>query len=147
MHVDCGNSGTTMRLGAGLVAGGGAPVMLDGDASLRRRPMERVAAPLRAMGARVTTTEGHAPLEIAGGDLRAIDWTLPVASAQIKSAVLLAGLRARGTTRVREPLATRDHTERLLPHLGAPVRHHEGTIEVAGGQRLRGADVPLPGDF
>jgi 3-phosphoshikimate 1-carboxyvinyltransferase len=144
--LDCGNSGTTMRLGAGLVAGGGASVRLDGDASLRRRPMERIAAPLRAMGATVDTTDGHAPLAIRGGSLAAIDWTLPVASAQVKSAILLAGLRARGTTRVREPLASRDHTERLLGHLGVRVGRTAGVVELDGGQRLRGADVPLPGD-
>src|SRR5207249_3325492 len=94
--VDCGNSGTTMRLGAGLVAGGQGRVVFDGDASLRRRPMERVAEPLRAMGATVETTGGRAPLTIRGGVLSGIDWTLAVASAQVKSAVLLAGLRARG---------------------------------------------------
>src|SRR5262245_29428602 len=145
--IDCGNSGTTMRLLAGILAGAAGEAVLDGDASLRRRPMERVAEPLRVMGATLETTAGHAPLTVRGGALRAIDWTVPVASAQVKSAVLLAGLRATGTTRVREPLATRDHTERLLPHLGALVRHHGGTIEVPGGQRLHGADVPLPGDF
>ena len=144
--VDCGNSGTTMRLGAGLVAGGGAEVTFDGDASLRRRPMERVAAPLRRMGARVETTDGHAPMVVAGGALAGIDCTLAVASAQVKSAILLAGLRARGATRVREPLPTRDHTERLLAHLGATVRRHPDGAEVAGGARLRGGTVPLPGD-
>lgn len=146
ISLDCGNSGTTMRLGAGLVAGGGAVVTLDGDASLRRRPMERVAAPLRAMGARVDTTDGHAPLVVTGGDLSAIDWTLPVASAQLKSAVLLAGLRARGTTRVREPLASRDHTERLLGHFGAVVRREDAAVVVEGGQALRAANVECPGD-
>jgi len=120
--IDCGNSGTTMRLTAGLVAGGPGTVVLDGDHSLRRRPMERVAAPLRAMGATVETTAGHAPVTVRGAALGAIDWTLPVPSAQVKSAILLAGLGARGTTRVREPLASRDHTERLLGHLGVRLR-------------------------
>jgi len=144
--VDCANSGTTMRLTAGLAAGGTGRITLDGDGSLRRRPMERVAAPLRAMGAMVETTAGCAPLVVRGGPLDAIDWTLPVASAQVKSAVLLAGLRARGTTRVREPLPSRDHTERLLAHLGAGVAHGAGVVEVAGGQRLTARPVPLPGD-
>jgi len=144
--LDCGNSGTTMRLGAGLVAGGPGVVTLDGDASLRRRPMERVGEPLRAMGARVATTDGHAPVVVEGGALGAVDWTLPVASAQVKSAVLLAALRARGTTRVREPLPTRDHTERLLGHFGVRVACTADGVAVEGGQPLRGASVPLPGD-
>ena len=144
--IDCGNSGTTMRLGAGLVAGAPGETTLDGDASLRRRPMERVAAPLRAMGAACDTTAGHAPVRVRGGALRGIEWTLPVASAQVKSAVLLAGLRARGTTRVREPLPSRDHTERLLPVFGAEVARERDGVAVAGGQRLRAAEVTLPGD-
>ena len=144
--LDCGNSGTTMRLGAGLVAGARGTFHLDGDASLRRRPMERIAAPLRRMGARVEATDGRAPLTVHGGGLEAIDWTLPVASAQVKSAVLLAGLRARGVTRVTEPLPSRDHTERLLGHFGVPVRREGGTIDVEGGRVLRAADVALPGD-
>jgi 3-phosphoshikimate 1-carboxyvinyltransferase len=146
VRIDCGNSGTTMRLGAGLVAGGPGTVVLDGDASLRRRPMERVAAPLRAMGATVETSAGHAPVTVLGGGLRGVEWTLPVASAQVKSAILLAGLRARGTTCVREPLASRDHTERLLGHLGVRLERAAGSIEMAGEQRLVGGAVPLPGD-
>ncbi len=146
VEVDCGNSGTTMRLVAGLVAGGGGTVVLDGDASLRRRPMERVAEPLRAMGASVETTAGRPPITVRGAPLTAVDWTLPVASAQVKSAVLLAGLRARGTTRVREPLPSRDHTERMLAYLGVRLGRGPGWIEVDGGQRLSGAPVPLPGD-
>jgi 3-phosphoshikimate 1-carboxyvinyltransferase len=144
--IDCGNSGTTMRLVAGVAAGGAGEVVLDGDASLRRRPMERVAEPLRAMGARVETTAGRAPLTVVGGQLVAIDWKLAVASAQVKSAVLLAGLRAGGTTRVHEPLASRDHTERLLRHLGVRLVGGPGTAAVEGGQRLAAADVSLPGD-
>ena len=144
--VDCGNSGTTTRLLCGLVAAGAGATILDGDASLRRRPMRRVAEPLVAMGARVETTDGHAPVTVHGAALAAIEWRLSVASAQVKSAVLLAGLRARGTTRVVEPLASRDHTERLLPHFGVRVSHAGHGVAVTGGQRLRGADVPLPGD-
>src|SRR5579862_1539427 len=145
--VDCGNSGTTMRLVAGLAASASAETTLDGDASLRRRPMERVAAPLRAMGATVDTTAGHAPLRVNGGALRGIEWTLPVASAQVKSAVLLAGLRARGATRVREPLASRDHTERMLGYLGVAVGRAGDVVEIDGGQRLRGREIVLPGDL
>jgi 3-phosphoshikimate 1-carboxyvinyltransferase len=144
--IDCANSGTTMRLGMGLVAGVPGHTILDGDASLRRRPMERVAEPLRAMGARVDTTAGRPPVVVRGGGLAAIDWRLPVASAQVKSAILLAGLRARGTTRVREPLPSRDHSERLLAHMGASVARDDGTIAIAGGQRLHAADISLPGD-
>jgi 3-phosphoshikimate 1-carboxyvinyltransferase len=144
--VDCGNSGTTMRLVAGIAAGGAGTVVLDGDASLRRRPMERVAAPLRAMGARVDTTAGHAPVHVHGARLAAIDWTLPVASAQVKTAILLAALRASGTTRVREPLPTRDHTERLLGHFGGRVAASAGCVALEGPQRLTAAEVVLPGD-
>ena len=144
--IDCANAGTTMRLVAGLAAGHPGTVVLDGDVSLRARPMERVAEPLRRMGATVETTAGHAPVTIHGAHLTAIDWRLPVASAQVKSAVLLAGLRARGTTRVREPLPSRDHTERLLRHLGVVVARDGDAVSLAGGQRLRAGDVSLPGD-
>jgi 3-phosphoshikimate 1-carboxyvinyltransferase len=144
--LDCGNSGTTMRLGAGLVAGGPGVVVMDGDASLRRRPMERIAAPLRQMGATVETTDGRAPLRVRGGALTGIDYTLPVASAQVKSAVLLAGLRARGTTRVREPLLSRDHTERMLAHQGVRLTRHADGVSLEGGQPLRPLALTLPGD-
>ena len=146
LQIDCGNSGTTMRLVAGLAAGVPGHVVLDGDASLARRPMERVAEPLRAMGATIETTAGHAPLAVRGAALTAIEWTLRVASAQVKSAILLAGLRASGTTRVREPLASRDHTERLLPHFGARLTRGAAGVGVEGGARLRATTVPLPGD-
>ena len=145
--IDCHNSGTTMRLGAGLVAGGGAIVTFDGDASLRRRPMERIAEPLRRMGAHVVTTNGHAPLAVRGGTLTAIDWPMPIASAQIKSAILLAGLRATGTTRVHEPIPSRDHTERLLGAMGVRVRREGSAVAVDGGTTLHGLTVPLPGDL
>lgn len=145
-QLDCENSGTTMRLGMGLVAGIPGRCTLDGDASLRRRPMERVAEPLRAMGARVETTGGRPPVRVEGAALHAIEWTLPVASAQVKSAILLAGLRADGLTRVREPLPSRDHTERMLRHLGVVVEMDERGVSLRGGQRLRGAAIPLPGD-
>lgn len=144
--LDCGNSGTTMRLLAGLLAGRPFATRLTGDASLSRRPMERIAAPLRAMGAQVHTTDGHAPLTVGGSTaLDGITYRLPVASAQVKSAVLLAGLGARGSTTVVEPTPTRDHTERMLEldvlHLGAE-RH----ITVAGGARVRARAYAVPRD-
>ncbi len=145
-ELDCANSGTTMRLGMGVVAGARGSSVLDGDASLRRRPMERVAEPLRAMGAEIDTSDGRPPVRVRGGRLTAISWTLPVASAQVKSAILLAGLRARGMTRVREPFASRDHTERMLGHMGACLEYAGGTVGIAGGQRLRAVDLPIPGD-
>ncbi|MBA3949149.1 MAG: hypothetical protein H0X44_04305, partial [Acidobacteria bacterium] len=134
--LDAGNSGTTMRLLAGILAGHAFSSTLVGDASLSGRPMERVAAPLRAMGATVTTTEGRAPMTIAGGALRAIDYASPVASAQVKSAVLLAGLFADGRTSVSEPSPTRDHTERAFRAFGVSVEARPGFAAVEGGQRL-----------
>jgi 3-phosphoshikimate 1-carboxyvinyltransferase len=145
--VDCGNAGTLMRLLAGLLAGQDGRFELTGDESLSRRPMERVAAPLRQLGARVETTDGHAPLVVEGGDLRGIRYELPVASAQVKSAVLLAGLFARGRTTIVEPIATRDHTELLLEAAGAPVgrRGHEITVRPVDALGLERVEVP--GDF
>jgi len=113
-HIDCGNSGTTLRLLMGILAGGEGDYLLDGDASLRKRPMERVAAPLRRMGAKAQCEHGACPVRVRGTKLHGIDFELPVASAQLKSAVLLAGIQADGQTRVRERVASRDHTERLL---------------------------------
>jgi 3-phosphoshikimate 1-carboxyvinyltransferase len=144
--LDAGNSGTTLRLLAGALAGRPFRTVLTGDESLRRRPVERVAAPLRAMGATATTTGGRPPLTIAGGGLRGLTWESPVASAQVKTAVLLAGLQAEGVTTVREPAPSRDHTERMLPVFGAPVERGELTATVRGGTRLRGAEVTVPGD-
>jgi len=144
--LDCANSGTTMRLTAGLVAARAGDVTLDGDASLRRRPMERVAAPLRAMGARIDTHEGRPPLRVRGGALEAIEYVLPVASAQVKSAVLLAGLRTAGETRIHEPLPTRDHTERMLAAMGGAVTRTAATVTVRGGVALRPLMLTLPAD-
>ena len=149
--LDCARSGTTMRLGAGLVAGLPLTVQLTGHAQLLRRPMERVATPLRLMGAEVTTAaEGRPPLGVRGGGLAGINYTPPQASAQVKSAVLLAGLRASSATTVCEPLATRDHTERLLAAMGARI---EVRGKGATGQTVRlepGGLSPLhltvPGD-
>ncbi len=120
--MDCGNSGTTMRLLAGVLSAARFPATLDGDASLRARPMERVADPLRRMGAVVETTDGRPPVAVRGAPLTGIRHETPVPSAQVKGAVLLAGIAAEGTTEVVEPAQTRDHTERLLSALGASVR-------------------------
>jgi 3-phosphoshikimate 1-carboxyvinyltransferase len=144
--IDCANSGTTMRLATGLVAAVPGRRTLDGDASLRRRPMERVAVPLRAMGAHIETTAGRAPVVVDGASLRGAEWTMDVASAQVKSALLLAGLRANGATAVVEPLATRDHTERMLRHMGVAVTTEGTRVGVRGGQPLAPLDVTVPGD-
>ena len=145
--VDCGNSGTLMRLLAGLLAGQEGRFELAGDASLALRPMERVAEPLRRMGARVETTDGHAPLVVEGARLSPIDYELPVASAQVKSAVLLAGLVAPGETTVVEALPTRDHTERLLERAGASITRRPQSVTVRGTSRLALDEVEIPGDF
>ena len=151
--LDCGNSGTTLRLFAGVLAGLPLRAVLDGDGSLRRRPMARVIEPLLAMGAGIEGSAGGLPpLTVAGrSPLRAIDWTTPVPSAQVKSAILLAGLRADGTTRVHEAVATRDHTERMLRARGVTVRtlasgDGGATIEIEGGGAMRTVDQRVPGD-
>ena len=147
--LDCGNSGTTMRLLTGLLCGQGFAVTLDGDASLRRRPMERVAKPLRLMGAQIETGEsGRPPVRILPvARLHAIHYDLPVASAQVKSAVLLAGLFAHGRTSVTEPEPTRDHSERMLQAFGVKVERVGATAAVVGGQRLTGTRIQVPGDI
>ena len=146
--IDCGNAGTLMRLLPGLLAGQEGRFELTGDDSLRSRPMERVAEPLRQMGVRFETTDGRAPLVIDGGPVRPISYELPVASAQVKSAVLLAGLYAEaGETTVVEPLPTRDHTENLLEQAGVQVRRRRSTIKVAPAQRLELGELEVPGDF
>jgi 3-phosphoshikimate 1-carboxyvinyltransferase len=142
--VDCGNAGTLMRLLAGILAGKPGRWELTGDESLRARPMDRVAEPLNRMGARVTTN----PLVIEGSDgLRGIEYALPVASAQVKSAVLLAGLNAEGTTTVIEPLPTRDHTELMLQAAGAQVRRRPSSVSIEPAGRLELGEVVVPGDF
>lgn len=147
--LDLGNSGTALRLLIGILAAQNFDSELTGDASLRARPMERVAEPLRAMGARIATTEGRAPLRISGGaSLHAIDYSMPVASAQIKSALLLAGLWAHGRTTVRSPGPSRDHTERMLRTMGAVVDvAPDGAVSLVGPAHLRGSRVDVPGDF
>jgi 3-phosphoshikimate 1-carboxyvinyltransferase len=147
--IDCGNSGTLLRLLAGLLAGqDGRRFELVGDVSLSARPLERVAEPLRRMGARVEPTDGHAPLVIEGvAELAAIDYELPVASAQVKSAILLAGLFASGETTVVEPYPTRDHTERMLERAGVAVTRRPQSVSVSGADRLELDEVEIPGDF
>lgn len=142
--LDCGNSGTTMRLLAGLVASRPLDVTMIGDASLSRRPMRRIAEPLRQMGA---LFEGDTPpLHIVGGELRGIDYMSAVASAQVKSCTLLAGLRASGRTTVHEPSPSRDHTERMLRAMGIEVRDDQG-VSVEGGQTGHGFELTVPADI
>jgi 3-phosphoshikimate 1-carboxyvinyltransferase len=146
--VDCANSGTLMRLLAGILAGQRGESTLGGDESLTPRPMERVAAPLRRMGADVETTEGHAPLLIRGsGTLRGIEIEPEVASAQVKSAILLAGLNADGQTTVIERIPTRDHTELMLEAAGVPLRRSSTSVTVQPTGALRLDEVVVPGDF
>jgi 3-phosphoshikimate 1-carboxyvinyltransferase len=144
--LDAENSGSTIRMLAGALAGRPFRSVVTGDESLRRRPVERVAVPLRAMGAAVLTTDGKPPITIEGGRLRGLSYDLPVASAQVKTAVLLAGLQAEGRTTVREPAPSRDHTERMLPAFGVRVDRDGLAATVEGGARLRGAELTVPGD-
>ena len=147
--LDCGNAGTGMRLLAGLLAAQPFDSVLVGDASLSKRPMRRVTTPLALMGARIDTRDdGTPPLHIHGGQaLAGIDYALPVASAQVKSAVLLAGLYAHGETSVTEPHPTRDYTERMLSAFGVQIDFSPGLARLRGGQRLRATDVAVPADF
>jgi 3-phosphoshikimate 1-carboxyvinyltransferase len=147
--LDCGNSGTAMRLLSGVVAGRLFTSRLDGDASLRQRPMQRVIDPLTLMGARIDSRDrkGVAPLEIHGGRLKGIDYQMPVASAQVKSAILLAGLQAEGVTTLEEPQRSRDHTELMIKGFGGEVKVDGRSVAVAGGQKLSGRDVRIPGDI
>lgn len=147
--LDCGNAGTGMRLLAGLLAGQRFDSVLVGDESLSKRPMRRVSVPLAEMGARIDTEDGGLPpLRIHGGrELHGIDFVSPVASAQVKSAVLLAGLYAEGETSVREPHPTRDYTERMLSAFGVDIEFSPGRAKLRGGQRLRATDIAVPADF
>jgi 3-phosphoshikimate 1-carboxyvinyltransferase len=146
-RLDCGNSGTTIRLMAGMLAGHPFSTVMIGDESLSRRPMRRVVSPLERMGARIDTTDGHAPVTVHGGELRAIAYMPETPSAQIKSAVLLAGLHADGETSVHEPAATRDHTERALRAFGGTVGVDGLIVSVTRDQRLTGQSLVVPGDF
>jgi 3-phosphoshikimate 1-carboxyvinyltransferase len=144
--LDCGNSGTTIRMLQGILAGRPGLYTLDGDASLRRRPMERVAIPLRLMGAAIETTAGRAPVTVRGAHLKALDYALPVASAQLKSALLLAGLQADGPSRLSEPAASRDHSERMLRAWGADLRQEGNTVTIVPGRLVLPASFTVPGD-
>lgn len=149
--LDCGNSGSTMRMLSGIVAGQPFTSEMVGDESLSRRPMERVIQPLSKMGTRIESQQGKPPLRITGGTLQAIEYKMPVASAQVKSCLLFAGLYADGETRVEEPLRTRDHTEMALRGFGGQVERKNagagGEVRIRGGQRLRGIEARIPGDL
>ena len=146
--LDCGNSGTCMRLLTGLLSAQSFDAKVVGDESLMRRPMQRVADPLVEMGASISTDGGHAPINVSGGrSLAAIDYQLPVPSAQVKSAILLAGLYANGVTSIHEPDVTRDHTEKLLEVFGCPVSVRSGAVSVSGPAQLRSHEIDIVGDF
>ena len=146
--LDCGNSGSTMRMMAGILSAQDFASELIGDASLSRRPMARVIEPLTKMGARLrASAEGRPPLHIQGATLHGIDYSVPVASAQVKSAVLFAGLFARGSTVVSEPVRTRDHSELALRAFGAEVQRSKNHVTIAGGQKLQAIEAAVPGDI
>jgi 3-phosphoshikimate 1-carboxyvinyltransferase len=148
-EIDVGNAGTLLRIMPGWLAGQpSGEWALDGDESIRRRPIDRIAEPLRQMGADVDCRDGRLPpLRVRGSALRGIDYEMPVASAQVKSCLLLAGLLAKGETTIHEPHWTRDHTERMLAAAGAEIRRDGGRVTVGGAERLEAGDVPVPGDF
>ncbi len=149
--LDCGNSGSTMRMLSGIVAGQKFISEMVGDESLSRRPMERVIKPLSAMGAQIASQAGKPPLRITGGELKAIDYKMPVASAQVKSCLLFAGLFAEGETRIEETVRTRDHGEVALRSFGAQFDRKSvgqgSAVRIRGGQRLRGIEASIPGDL
>lgn len=145
--LDCGNSGSTMRMLAGLVAGHKGTYRFIGDPSLTKRPMQRIKGPLEQMGAKVELTEGHAPMTVHGGTLKAIEFTAPIASAQVKTAVLFAGLGADGTTTLQEAVRTRDHSEHALRAFGAELERGKDSISIRGGQQLQAIEATVPGDL
>src|SRR4051812_32634097 len=145
--LDCGNSGSTMRMMLGRLAPQQGTFTLIGDASLSRRPMERIRKPLEQMGARLALSDGHAPIIIEGGPLAAIDYTTPTPSAQVKTCVLLAGLQTAGTTTVRESVRTRDHSELALRAFGADVTRTLNSVSIEGPQKLYAIDAFVPGDI
>jgi 3-phosphoshikimate 1-carboxyvinyltransferase len=148
MHaLDCGNSGSTIRMLSGIVAVQNFVTEMAGDESLSRRPMERVITPLTAMGAHIKAQNGHPPLRIAGTQLKGIDYKMPVASAQVKTCILFAGLLADGETCVEEPLRTRDHGEVALQAFGAHLDRTRNQVRIRGGQRLRGIEARVPSDL
>lgn len=148
-HLDVGNSGTTIRLMAGILATQPFHAVMEGDESIAKRPMRRVIGPLRQMGAKIDGRKDgeYTPLSIRGGDLQGISYQSPVASAQVKSAILLAGLQAKGVTSVTEPQLSRDHTERMLQAFGVKVVRDGRTVSVEGGQILKGRAIRVPGDI
>jgi 3-phosphoshikimate 1-carboxyvinyltransferase len=146
-QLDCGNSGSTIRMLSGIVAGQNFTTEMAGDESLSRRPMERVIAPLKAMGAKITSLNGRPPLHITGGHLEGIDYRMPVASAQVKTCLLFAGLLADRETSIEEPLRTRDHGEVALRAFGAQLERQGNTVRIRGGQRLHGIEAVVPGDL
>ncbi|MGC1653628.1 MAG: 3-phosphoshikimate 1-carboxyvinyltransferase [Candidatus Sulfotelmatobacter sp.] len=145
--LDCGNSGSTIRMLSGIIAAQKFSSEMEGDESLSRRPMERVITPLTAMGAQIISQNGRPPLRITGAKLKGIDYKMPVASAQVKSCLLFAGLLADGETRIEEPLRTRDHGEVALRAFGAQVESKGNEVRIRGGQRLRGIETRVPGDL
>jgi 3-phosphoshikimate 1-carboxyvinyltransferase len=145
--LDCGNSGSTMRMISGLLAPQQGTFTLIGDESLSRRPMERIRKPLAEMGAHITLSDGHAPVTIEGSPLRAIDFTTPIPSAQVKTCLLLAGLQTGGTTVVREALRTRDHSELALRAFGATLTRSINSITITGPQKLHAIEAAVPGDI
>jgi 3-phosphoshikimate 1-carboxyvinyltransferase len=145
--LDCGNSGSTMRMLSGLLAGQEGTFTLVGDASLSRRPMERIRKPLLEMGATIRLKDGHAPIEIQGAPLHGIDYRTPIPSAQVKTSLLFAGLKATGETTVREAVRTRDHGELALRAFGAEIQRTVDSVSIAGGQTLRGIEASVPGDM
>jgi len=145
--LDCGNSGSTMRMLAGLVAAQDGVYRFVGDESLTVRPMQRIRGPLEEMGARIELTEGHAPMTVRGGALTGISFEAPIASAQVKTAVLFAGLQAKGTTSIAEKVRTRDHSEHALRAFGAELERVEGRLYIAGGQKLKAIEATVPGDM
>lgn len=145
--LDCGNSGSTMRMLAGLIAAHPHTFTMIGDHSLTLRPMERIRKPLSEMGAKLDLVDGHAPITIHGGPLRAIDFTTPIPSAQVKTAVLFAGLQAEGTTSLSESIRTRDHSEHALKAFGAVLTRSGEKLSIQGGQSLKAIDATVPGDL
>lgn len=145
--LDCGNSGSTMRMLAGLIAAQQGTFTMIGDESLTVRPMERIRKPLSAMGAHIELTDGHAPMTIHGAPLRAIDFDTPIPSAQVKTAVLFAGLLAEGTTSLSEAVRTRDHSEHALRAFGATLERRNERLYIPGGQKLKAVDATVPGDM
>jgi 3-phosphoshikimate 1-carboxyvinyltransferase len=145
--LDCGNSGSTMRMLSGILAGQPFESELIGDASLSRRPMRRIIEPLTKMGATFSAQDGHAPLKVRGGNLSGISYEPPVASAQVKTSLLFAGLFAHGETAIEEPLPTRDHGEVALRAFGAQVEKSKARVSIKGGQRLKGIEATVPGDI